>query len=58
MNNELIERIVKGYEKMTERLHEERRLLDDYDYNPSYGDFGLAVKEAYLEYTNEGNYGE
>ena len=58
MTNEVIERIIKAYEKTTKVLNEERRLVDEYDYNPSYTDFGLAVKESYLEYVNEVNYDE
>lgn len=58
MTNEVIERIVKSYERTTEILNEERRLMDDYDYNPSYTDFGLGVKESYLEFVNEVKYDE
>lgn len=58
MTNEVIERIVRSYEKTTEILEEERRLLDDYDYRPSYTDFGLGVKEAYEEYVGSVNYDE
>lgn len=51
------------YKEMLEllnRYYEEDSLLDsELDYvasKPTYTDFGLGVKEAYLEYVNEVNY--
>ena len=53
------------YKEMLEllnRYYEEDSLLDsELDYvasKPTYGDFGLSVKEAYLEYTEEYVYDE
>jgi hypothetical protein len=49
-----IRAILNGY------YEEDGRLDDEIDYvaKPTYGDFGLAVKEAYLEYTEEFVYDE
>lgn len=58
MDDKIIERIVRSYERMTDRLNEERKLYDVYCDRPQYGDFGLAVKESYLEYVNEVKYDE
>jgi hypothetical protein len=57
--------VIMTYEEMLEMMkgyEEDGRYLDsELDYvasKPTYGEFGLAVKEAYLEYTEEFVYDE
>lgn len=55
MNEKEIRALLDGY------YEEDKWLDDELDYvarKPTYGDFGLAVKEAYLEYTEEFVYDE
>jgi hypothetical protein len=57
--------VIMTYEEMLEMMkgyEEDCRYLDsELDYvagKPTYGDFGLAVKESYLEYAQENAYDE
>ena len=47
--------ILNGYYEESEYLDDE---LDYVASKPTYRNFGLAVKESYLEYVNEVNYDE
>lgn len=55
MTEKEIMAILNGY------YEEDNYLDDELDYvasKPTYKDFGLAIKESYLEYVNEVNYDE